>query len=82
MAPRQPLIAVGTAVIATHFRQTDTGDRPTPLQQPEQSGDDKCQTHWRPSDSWNERAHPFAWTKSADDDIIAHAKPSTHHKKT
>jgi len=26
-------------------------------------------------DGWNERAHPFIWTKNADD-IIAHGKPS------
>jgi len=32
-------------------------------------------------DGWNQRAHPFTWTKSADE-IIAHAKPSPHHKKT
>ena len=32
-------------------------------------------------DSWNERAHPFTWTKSADE-IIAHATPSPHRKKT
>jgi transposase len=31
-------------------------------------------------DGWNERAHPFTWTKGAND-IIAHAKPS-HQKKT
>ncbi len=32
-------------------------------------------------DGWNERAHPFTWTKSADE-IISHAKPSTNPKKT
>jgi transposase len=32
-------------------------------------------------DGWNERAHPFSWTKSADE-IIAHAKPSPHRKKS
>ena len=32
-------------------------------------------------DGWNERAHPFTWTKSADE-IIAHAKPSPHPKQT
>jgi transposase len=32
-------------------------------------------------DGWNERAHPFTWTKNADD-IISHAKPSPHQKKT
>ena len=32
-------------------------------------------------DGWNERAHPFTWTKGADE-IIAHAKPSPHPKKT
>ena len=32
-------------------------------------------------DGWNERAHPFTWTKNADE-IIAHAKPSPHRKKT
>jgi transposase len=32
-------------------------------------------------DGWNERAHPFTWTKGADA-IIAHAKPSPHHKMT
>ncbi len=31
-------------------------------------------------DGWNDRAHPFTWTKNADD-IIAHARPS-HQKKT
>ena len=31
-------------------------------------------------DGWNERAHPFTWTKNADD-IIAHAKPSLHRRK-
>ena len=30
---------------------------------------------------WNDRAHPFTWTKSADE-IISHAKPSPHQKKT
>src|SRR5665647_3417139 len=32
-------------------------------------------------DGWNERAHPFTWTKGADE-IISHAKPSPHPKKT
>jgi len=32
-------------------------------------------------DGWNERAHPFTWTKGADE-IISHAKPSPHQKKT
>lgn len=32
-------------------------------------------------DGWNERAHPFTWTKGTDE-IIAHAKPSPHHKTT
>ena len=32
-------------------------------------------------DGWNERAHPFTWTKNADE-IIAHAKPSTNREKT
>ncbi len=32
-------------------------------------------------DGWNERAHPFTWTKGADE-IIAHAKSSPHRKKT
>ncbi len=32
-------------------------------------------------DGWNDRAHPFTWTKNADE-IIAHAKPSPHQKKT
>ena len=32
-------------------------------------------------DGWNDRAHPFTWTKSADE-IISHAKPSPHQKKT
>ncbi len=32
-------------------------------------------------DGWNERAHPFTWTKNADD-IFAHAKPSPNWKKT
>jgi hypothetical protein len=32
-------------------------------------------------DGWNDRAHPFTWTKGADE-IIAHAKPSPHRKKT
>ncbi|HEY6574785.1 MAG TPA: IS630 family transposase [Mycobacterium sp.] len=32
-------------------------------------------------DGWNERAHPFSWTKSADE-IVAHAKPSPHRKKS
>ncbi len=32
-------------------------------------------------DGWNDRAHPFTWTKGADE-IIAHAKPSPHQKKT
>ena len=32
-------------------------------------------------DGWNERAHPFTWTKNADD-IITHAKPSPNRKKT
>ncbi len=32
-------------------------------------------------DGWNERAHPFTWTKNADE-IISHAKPSPHRKKT
>ncbi len=31
-------------------------------------------------DGWNERAHPFTWTKSADE--ISHAKPSPHRKRT
>ena len=30
---------------------------------------------------WNERAHPFTWTKNANE-IIAHAKPPPHRKKT
>src|ERR1035437_1600832 len=30
---------------------------------------------------WNDRAHPFTWTKSADD-IISHATPSPHKKRT
>ena len=30
-------------------------------------------------DGWNERAHPFTWTKNADE-IIAHAKPSNQKK--
>jgi len=30
-------------------------------------------------DGWNERAHPFTWTKNADD-IISHAKPSPDWK--
>ncbi len=30
---------------------------------------------------WNDRCHPFTWTKTADE-IIAHAKPSSHRKKT
>jgi len=32
-------------------------------------------------DGWNERAHPFTWTKNADQ-IIAHTKPSPNRKKT
>jgi hypothetical protein len=32
-------------------------------------------------DGWNEQAHPFIWTKGADE-IISHAKPSPHQKKT
>jgi len=32
-------------------------------------------------DGWNERTHPFTWTKNAND-IIAHAKPSPNRKKT
>ncbi len=32
-------------------------------------------------DGWNERAHPFTWTKGADE-VIAHAKPSPHRKNT
>ena len=32
-------------------------------------------------DGWNERAHPFTWTKNTDE-IIAHAKPSTNREKT
>ena len=32
-------------------------------------------------DGWNERAHPFTWTKNADE-IITHAKPSPHRKRT
>ena len=32
-------------------------------------------------DGRNDRAHPFTWTKGADE-IIAHAKPSPHQKKT
>ncbi len=32
-------------------------------------------------DGWNEHAHPFTWTKGADE-IISHAKPSPHQKKT
>jgi transposase len=32
-------------------------------------------------DGWNQRAHPFTWTKSADE-IIAHAKPSKNPKRT
>ena len=32
-------------------------------------------------DGWNERAHPFIWTKGADE-IISHAKPSPHQKTT
>ena len=32
-------------------------------------------------DGWNDRAHPFTWTKNADE-IITHAKPSPNHKKT
>ena len=32
-------------------------------------------------DSWNERAHPFTWTKGADE-IIAQAKPAPHQKRT
>lgn len=32
-------------------------------------------------DGWNDRAHPFTWTKNADE-IISHAKPSPHRKKT
>ncbi len=32
-------------------------------------------------DGWNERAHPFTWTKGADE-IISHAKPSPHQKET
>jgi len=32
-------------------------------------------------DGWNDRAHPFTWTKSADE-IIRHATPSPHKKKT
>jgi len=31
-------------------------------------------------DGWNERAHPFTWTKGADE-IISHAKPSPHQKR-
>ena len=32
-------------------------------------------------DSWNDRAHPFTWTKSADE-IISHARPRPNQKKT
>ena len=32
-------------------------------------------------DGWNERAHPFTWTKTADE-IITHAKPRPHRKRT
>jgi len=32
-------------------------------------------------DGWNDRAHPFTWTKNADQ-IISHAKPSPNQKKT
>jgi len=30
-------------------------------------------------DGWNDRAHPFSWTKTADD-ILAHARPSKQKK--
>ncbi len=32
-------------------------------------------------DGWNDRAHPFTWTKNAEQ-IISHAKPSPNQKKT
>jgi transposase len=32
-------------------------------------------------DGWNDRAHPFTWTKTADE-IISHARPKPHLKTT